>query len=69
MEDELDAVPPRPERLEELDELEPVVSLLDGEVLLFCAMAVDAISAAVMQNSEVLSNTFFIMLIFSFLLV
>jgi hypothetical protein len=63
---ELEEVPPIAERLEELDELElvgscPVDEL--GEVLLFCAIAVAAVSA---QNSDVLSKTFFIMLFFSF---
>jgi len=61
---ELDPTPPALELRDELDELDPVVSLLEDE-LAFCAHAVPAIRAAVMQNREVLSNAFFIRLCFS----
>jgi hypothetical protein len=64
---ELAPIPPRPELREELDGLDGLDGLdpevLDDE-LVFCAHAVPAIRAAVMQNREVLSNAFFIVIYF-----
>ncbi|MDB6030453.1 MAG: hypothetical protein JWM16_791 [Verrucomicrobiales bacterium] len=60
---ELDPIPPRLELRGELEELDPVVSLLEDE-LVFCAHAVPAMSTVVMQNREVLSNAFFIVTYF-----
>ena len=65
---ELEELLPIPElgRVEEPDGLEPVASRPEDDVPLFCAMAVAAISA---QKNEVLSKTFFITIVFSFLLI
>jgi hypothetical protein len=66
---ELELNPRLDRREDELDfELEPDGSDPEGDVddeLEFCASAVAAINEAVMQNSEVLTNAFFIIVLLS----
>jgi len=57
---------PRLDRLDELElELELEGSVPEGDVGEFCARAVAVISEAVIQNREVLTNAFFIIVLLS----